>query len=139
MSCTRDFSYQNSYGSQPVTIILNKCSEKNKGYFPSFTPVISTLSVTTSASGVYSLVYINGSNFIPLCNGVIYVNFGSFKNLPITFYNSFNISFVVPLNAPIGNYNVVVVNVYNNNFSPSVHQINTGNPNYSNSVTYTIT
>lgn len=139
MGCTRDVSYQNSYGSQPVTTVLTRCS-KNKGYLPSFTPVISTLSVTTSASGVYSLVYISGSNFIPPCNGgVTYVNFGSFKNLPMTFYSSFNISFVVPLNAPIGNYNVVVVNVYNNNFSPSVQQNYRGNPNYSNSLTYTIT
>lgn len=139
MVCTRDFSYQNSYGSQPVTTVLHRCL-KNKGYLPSFTPVISTLSVTNSTKGFYSRVYINGSNFIPPCNGgVTYVNFGSFKNLPITFYSSFNISFVVPLNAPIGNYNVVVVNVYNNNFSPSVQQNYRGNPNYSNSLTYTIT
>lgn len=138
MVCTRDVSYQNSYGSQPVTTILNRCV-KNKGYLPSFTPVIYTLSVTTSAAGVYSLVYINGSNFNPPCNGVTFVNFGSFKNLPVTFYSSFDISFVVPLNAPIGNYDVVVTSVYNNNFSPGVNQNYTGNTNYSNSVTYTIT
>jgi hypothetical protein len=138
MVCTRDVSYQNSYGSQPVTTILHRCV-KNKGYLPSFTPVISNLSITTSVTGVYSLVYINGSNFNPPCNGVTFVNFGSFKNLPVTFYSSFDISFVVPLNAPTGNYDVVVCSVYNNNFSPGVNQNYTGNTNYSNSVIYTIT
>jgi uncharacterized protein (TIGR03437 family) len=84
-------------------------------------------------------VYINGSNFIPTCNGVTYINFGIFKNIPITFYSSFNISFVVPLNATKGTHNVVVVNVYNSNFSPSVNQSYPGIPKYSNSVAYKIT
>ena len=70
----------------------NRNCLRNKGFLPSFTPVINSLSVTTSVAGVYSLVYINGSNFIPTCNGVTYINFGNFKNIPITFYSSFNIS-----------------------------------------------
>lgn len=114
-----------------------KCPTKS--FYPSFNPIINGLSVTSSASRAYSLVYITGSNFISPTNGTTYVNFGSFSNLPITFYSSFNISFVVPLNALAGSYNVVVVNVYNGNFSTAVNTSYPGNPNYSNSITYTIT
>jgi hypothetical protein len=110
-----------------------------KSFYPSFNPTINGLSVTSSASQTYSLVYITGSNFVSPTNGTTYVNFGSFLNLPITFYSSFNISFVVPLNALAGSYNVVVVNVYNGNFSTAVNTSYPGNPNYSNSITYTIT
>jgi hypothetical protein len=122
--------------TQPNTSI-NRC-RKSVGY-PNFTPIIYGASVTTSVSGVYTLVYITGENFISPVNGTTYVNFGSFLNLPITFYSSFNISFVVPLNALAGSYNVVVVNVYNGNFSTAVNTSYPGNPNYSNSITYTIT
>jgi hypothetical protein len=121
-----------------TNIQINRCRKSN-GFYPSFTPVINSLSVTNSVVGVYSLVQINGSNFLPPCNGTTYVNFGSFKQLPITFYSSFNIAFVVPLNAPIGSYNVQVVNVYNDNFSPPVNQSYAGIQNYSNSITYTLT
>jgi hypothetical protein len=138
MACARDSNYQNSEGKQPVTTLINRCL-KYRGFLPSFTPVINNLSVFTSVAGVYSLVYINGSNFFPPCNGTTYVDFGTFKQLPITFYSSFNISFVVPLNANAGEYNVVVVNVYNGNFSPAVYQSFPGKLNYSNSITYTIT
>ena len=144
--CTRDSTYQNRSATQPITnrTIINKnitgtnC-RLSKSFYPSFSPTISTLSVTTSVHGNYSLVYILGSNFLPPCYGTTYVNFGNFKQLPITFYSSFNISFVVPLNAPPGIYNVIVVNVYNSNFSPAVNQSYPGNPNYSNTITYTVT
>ena len=144
--CTRDSTYQNPNATQPITnrTIINKnitgtnC-RLSKSFYPSFSPTISTLSVTTSVHGNYSLVYILGSNFLPPCYGTTYVNFGNFKQLPITFYSSFNISFVVPLNAPPGIYNVIVVNVYNSNFSPAVNQSYPGNPNYSNTITYTVT
>jgi hypothetical protein len=122
--------------TQPNTSI-NRC-RKSVGY-PNFTPIIYGATVTTSVSGVYTLVYITGENFISPVNETTYVNFGSFLNLPITFYSSFNISFVVPLNALAGSYNVVVVNVYNGNFSNAVNTSYPGNPNYSNSITYTIT
>ena len=108
-----------------------------KSLLPSFTPVISNLSVISSIAGQYSLVYINGNNFFP--NGTTYVNFGPYKNIPIVYYGSFNISFVVPLNAPAGNYNVVVVNLYNGQFSSPVKYSYSGNLNYSTSVTYTLT
>lgn len=109
----------------------------HKSLLPSFTPVISNLSVTSSAAGQYSLVYINGSNFFP--NGITYVNFGPYKNIPIVYYSSFNISFVVPLNAAAGNYNVVVVNIYNGQFSVAVKYSYSGNLNNSIPVTYTLT
>jgi hypothetical protein len=105
---------------------------------PSFTPIVYNLSQTTSDAGTYALVYITGENFLP--NSTTYVNFGnSFKNIPVTYYSSFNISFVVPLNAPKGNYNVYVVNVYNGNFSPPVRYTYPGNLNYSTSIEYVIT
>ena len=137
MACARDTHYQNKDGKQHITQIINKCI-KYKGFYPSFTPVINTLSKISSVNGVYSIVYINGLNFLPSCNGTTFVNFGSFKNLPITFYSSFNISFVVQLNAPPGIYNVVVVNIYNGNYSPQVNESYPGIQNYSNSITYTI-
>ena len=121
----------------PINTNTEKCITKS--FYPSFSPIINGLSVTTSASGVYSLVYVTGSNFVSPTNGTTYINFGSFTNLPITFYSSFNISFVVPLNAVAGSYNVVVVNVYNGNFSTAVNSSYPGIPNYSNPITYTIT
>lgn len=132
---THDTSYQNQNITETDTKIYSRC-RKYKGFYPSFNPVINSLSITSSHQEVYSLVYINGLNFLP---GITYVNFGSLKNLPITFYNSFNISFVVPLNATVGDYNVVVVNLYNGNFAPPVSQSYPGNPNYSNIITYKIT
>jgi uncharacterized protein (TIGR03437 family) len=120
------------------TIQRNRC-RKFKGFYPSFTPIINSLSVITSFVGVYSFVQIKGSNFLPPSNGITYVDFGSYKQLPITFYSSFNIAFMVPLNATAGNYNVQVVNVYNNNFSPQVDQSYPGIKNYSNSIIYTLT
>ncbi len=138
MACARDTNYQSSEGKQQITTILNKCLNY-KGFLPSFTPVINNLSIYSSVAGIYSQVYINGSNFLPPCNGTTYVNFGTFKQLPIIFYSSFNISFYVPLNVTAGDYNVVVVNVYNSNFSPAVYQSYPGKLNNSNSVTYTIT
>ena len=126
--------------SNPVSIItpvpiLNTCQKK--GFYPSFTPVIYNLSVTTSQVGQYSLVYITGSNFVA---GSVYVNFGLNTYIPVTYYSSFNISFVVPITNIIpGSYIVKVVNVYNGNFSPSINISNPGIPNYSNPITYVIT
>jgi hypothetical protein len=114
---------------------LSTCQKK--GFYPSFTPVIYNLSVTTSQVGQYSLVYITGSNFVA---GSVYVNFGLNTYIPVTYYSSFNISFVVPITIIIpGSYIVKVVNVYNGNFSPSINISNPGIPNYSNPITYVIT
>jgi len=109
-----------------------------KAFLPSFTPIIYGLSIDTSVAGSYSLVYITGENFLP--NGTTYVNFSNyFQRLPITYYSSNNISFVIPLNALAGVYDVTVVNIYTGNFSLSVNYSYPGNLNYSNSVNYTLT
>jgi hypothetical protein len=144
--CTRDITYQNPNVTQINTITTTRNSTKKilsncrlyKGFYPNFAPTINSLSVDNSQAGIYSHVYINGSNFLPPCYGKTYVNFGLYRNLPITFYNSFSISFVVPLNALPNTYNIVVINVYNGNFSPEVNQSYSGIKNYSNKVFYTI-
>jgi hypothetical protein len=119
-----------------MMIIKKKC-KLAKGFLPSFTPEIYSLSVYTSLSSVYSNVLIDGKNFLP--NGTTYVNFGNFTNIPVSYFSSFSISFVVPANAPIGSYNVVVVNNYNSNYSANINTIYNQNLNFSNSVTYTLT
>ncbi len=146
MSCAKNNNIQitDEFGNIINSVIYNRRKRitlncrSYKSVYPSFAPTINSLSVTSSIPGTYSNVIINGSNFLPPCYGTTYVNFGSFKNLPILFYSNSTISFIVPLNAPSGSYNVQVVNIYNGNFSPSVNQSYPGIPNFSNSVTYTI-
>lgn len=144
MSCAKNTS---GFGNNPqyaeyIDLINNKKLDKsinckrNKGSLPSFTPVLYNLSVTTSSSGAYSLVYVYGSNFLP--NGTTFIQFGT-TFLPVIYYNSFNLSFVIPISALAGNYNVKVVNLYNGNFSPPINQRYPGTLNYSDSITYTIT
>jgi len=113
------------------------CRKFNSSY-PSFTPILSSLSTTSSPSGGYSLVYVNGDNFLP--NGTTSVKFGNYGYLPVTYYSSYYLSFVVPLDASIGNYQVQIANLYNGNFSPQINQSYPGNINLSSeSITYTIT
>ena len=129
--------FQNLLQNDPQ--YLESSCRKVSGY-PNFNPAIYNLSVTSSVTGTYSLVYIDGVNFLPAVYGTTYVNFGNiYKNLPITFYSPNQISFVIPLEAVAGVYNVTVVNIYNGNFSPSINITYAGNLNYSNSVTYTLT
>jgi hypothetical protein len=136
---TTNLNYRAQYTSNltetnPYYKLCNK-----KAYYPSYTPVITSLSITTSGEGDYSIVYIIGNTFQPPCIGTTYVNFGNFKRLPITYFSTTYISFVVPLDATPGDYSVVVVNVYNGNFSTAVNNTYPGILNYSNSVIYTIT
>jgi hypothetical protein len=128
--------FSTSIVTRSVTPKTTRNCRKYKEVYPSFIPVIYTLSVTSSSAGSYSLVNVNGSNFLP--NGTTFVKFGNYGYLPVTYYSSFNLSFVVPLNVVAGNYNVQVVNLYNGNFSPQVNQSYPGNLNFSNSITYTI-
>ena len=128
------------YSSIVTTSVTPKTSRKcrtYKGTYPSFTPRLESLSVTSSSIGAYSSVYVYGANFLP--NGTTFIKFGNYGYLPVTYYSSFNVSFSVPLNATTGNYAVQIVNVYNSNFSPQVNQSYPGNLNFSNSLTYTIT
>lgn len=111
------------------------CNKYSGGFYPSFTPVINGLSVTTCSKKVYTLVYVYGTNFLP---NNTYINFGSFTNLSVVFYNSSTISFVVPSKAGVGTYNVVAINKYNGNFSRSINSSYPGNLCYSNLVTFTI-
>lgn len=115
-------------------LIIRRRCKLAKGFLPSFTPEIYSLSVDTSLSGAYSNVSIAGKNFLP--NGITYINFGNFTNIPVSYFNSFNISFVVPTNASIGSYNIVAVNKYNSNYSANITTIYNQNLNFSNSVTY---
>jgi hypothetical protein len=118
-----------NYDSYNKTKSARNCRRLKNGFYPSFTPNLSSLSVTTSAAGAYYLVYVNGSNFLP--NGTTFVQFGNSGYLPVTYYSSSNLSFVVPLNAVAGNYPVKVVNLYNGNFSPQINQSYAGNLNFS--------
>ena len=116
--------------------IAKKC-KLSQGFLPSFTPEIYNISKNTSTSGTYSVVFIIGKNFLP--NGTTYVNFGSYQNIPVSYFSSFNISFVIPVNAIIGSYNIVVVNNYTSNFGSHINNFYNSNLNYSNSETYTLT
>lgn len=118
-------------------LVTSKKCRKYKGFYPTFTPTLSILSITTSKSGNYTQIYVNGYNF--LTNGTTFIKFGNYGYIPAIYYSSFNLSFDIPLNAIPGNYNVSVVNLYNGNFSPQLNQSYPGNLNYSNSITYTLT
>jgi hypothetical protein len=104
-----------------------RCRKYQPGY-PSITPVINSLSVTSSQQGIYTQVLVSGLNFFPF--GKTVLNFGSYKNLPISYLSSFNISFIVPIDAATGNYNVQVANISNTQVNPTFF--------YSNIIEYTI-
>jgi hypothetical protein len=112
------------------------CRRLKRGY-PSFTPELNGLSVTTSAAKAYTLVYVNGANFFP--NDATFIQFGSLGYLPVTYHSSYSVSFVVPLSAVKGDYSVKVVNLYNGQFSPPVNHSYPGTLHFSQPITYTIT
>jgi hypothetical protein len=107
---------------------------KNK--IPDFRPIIDRLSQISSKAGDYTQVFISGYNFFR--NGTSYVNFGNIKNIPITYYSSFNISFIVPINATKGDYIVKVVNIYNGNVSLPIQWTYPPILNNSDGITYSI-
>lgn len=84
--------------------------------YPSITPVIYSLSTTSSNQGIYTEVFLSGLNFYPF--GKTVLNFGSYKNIPISYLSSFNISFVVPIDASAGNYDVQVANISSTQVTP---------------------
>ena len=105
-----------------------KCRKFEYNY-PNTSPVIYTLSPVESVLGDYTLCYINGLNFSKEnTTGNSTVTFGTITNIPVTFYSSLNLSFVVPNNLAAGTYSVQVVN---NSYFPST--------TYSNKVNYTLT
>lgn len=121
--------------SQPKNTTQKTC-RAYKPFLPSFTPRIDHLSSHSSIHGQYAEVFIQGFHF--LNNGTTYVQFGSVSNIPVIFYSSFTISFVVPLNAVPGEYKIVVVNIYNGNFSLPVKNTYPAILDTSNEYVYTI-
>jgi hypothetical protein len=120
-----------------MSTTAKKC-KLSQGFLPSFKPEIYSISKKTSAAGAYSVVFIVGKNFLP--NGTTYVNFGNdYQNISVSYFSSFDISFVIPTNAVIGSYDIVVVNNYNSNFSSNTNNFYNSNLNYSNSETYILT
>lgn len=104
-------------------------ARKYKYFYPNTSPVIYSQTPAQSVLGDYTLCYINGLNFSKEnTTGNSTVTFGSIRNIPVTFYSSLNLSFVVPNNLVAGTYPVQVVN---NNYFPST--------TYSNIVNYTLT
>ena len=57
--------------------VAKKC-KLSKGFLPSFTPEIYSLSVNNSVAGEYSFVSITGNNFLP--NGLFRLHFPYFKS-----------------------------------------------------------
>lgn len=82
-------------------------------YYPNYNPIILGLSIYSSVAGVYTQVTISGNNFSYGSNiGISAVNFGSYQNIPVIFYGSNQISFVIPTAAIPGTYTVQVVNLW---------------------------
>jgi len=99
---------------------------KYKNIFPNFTPVIVSLTPDTSNAGEYTQVNVFGNNFsLGSRIGYTVINFAN-TIIPVTYYGSSNISFIVPVNAGPGVYTVQAVNVFYPNSS------------YSNIVNFTI-
>lgn len=126
--------------TNPITSALKnynttvKRGRKYKGFLPSFTPIIYNLSADNTIPNKYNVVYVTGENFFP--NGITYINFGGFQKIPVIFYSASTISFVIPLDAYGGNYSVVAVNIYNDNFATPVNYSYPGHLKYSNSLNY---
>jgi len=96
--------------------------------YPNTTPIIYNLSITQSVLKDYTVCYINGLNFSKEnTTGNSTVTFGDIANIPVIFYSSLNLSFIVPNNLAPGTYEVQVVN---NNYFPVTL--------YSNKVGYTL-
>lgn len=76
---------------------------------PDFTPLIYLLSTDTCAYNTYTVVTVQGYNFFP-GNTVIF--FGE-TIVPISYYGSNGLSFVVPITSPKGTYEVRAANVTN--------------------------
>ena len=99
---------------------------KYKNFFPKFTPVILYLSSDTANAGEYTQVNVYGNNFsLGSRIGYTIINFAN-TIIPVTYYGSTNISFIVPVNVCPGVYTVQAVNAFYPNSS------------YSNIVNFTI-
>jgi hypothetical protein len=87
--------------------------------YPNTSPIIYSLTPNESVVENYTVCHIRGLNFSKSnTTGNSTVTFGNIKNIPVTFYSSLDISFVVPNNIIFGIYNVQVVN---NNYPTSLY------------------
>jgi hypothetical protein len=111
-----------------VKIPSQSLCRKYKGFLPNINPIIYFFSNDECLQNSYLVVYVNGENFTP---NNLSVTFGSITGIPIVFYSSFQISFIVPSNLSQGFYSVKVVANNNNNYIPGLL--------YSNSVFFEIT
>lgn len=113
--------------------IKKKLCNLFKGY-PSYNPIISSFSTEEAIYNKYTVVYVNGYNFLP---NNTFVYFGSIK-ISVNYYSSLSLSFVVPSGLPRGEYTVYLINVYNNAFCSGVKQITPGVSNMSNFISFQI-
>ena len=102
---------------------------KYKSFYPNLTPVISYLSQYSSPQGVYTVVYMTGLNFLP--SGTTVLNVGEYKDVPISYLGSFNLSFVVPSGLTKGDHEIQLATISTTPLFPIYL--------FSNKVTYTIT
>lgn len=98
--------------SVPIQYIQNDCQSYLEKSYPDLIPTIIYLSsyyvnYLDSSNRPYS-IYIRGTNFNT--NDITSITFGPYKNVPITFYSSTSISFIIPMNSKLGQYNIQVVN-----------------------------
>jgi hypothetical protein len=97
----------------------NSSCKQYSNTIPNFSPVITSLTPDNSRAGVYTQVYVLGNNFsLGSRIGYSIVYFGN-AIIPVTFYGSNSISFIVPTNAGPGDYTVQVINVFYPNSSYS--------------------
>ena len=95
-------------------------ARKYKYSYPNTSPVIYSLSPAQSVLGEYTVCYINGLNFSKEnTTGNSTVTFGDIANIPVIFYSSLNLSFVVPNSNNLVPGTTYLVQVVNNNYFPS--------------------
>ena len=92
--------------------IVSQCQQRIYQRFPEFTPVLFFMSTYEANPHTYTVVTVKGYNFFPNNTQIL---FGT-KIVPVSFYGSTQITFVVPMDLPFGQYEVKAVNV--TNFSP---------------------
>jgi hypothetical protein len=102
----------------PISLTSNSVSYTVNSSKIELTPTITNLSIYSSIEGIYTEVIIYGYLFsFDDVLGTSVVNFvssnTSYTHLPVTFYSSEEISFVVPIHAPPGNYSITVANIKN--------------------------
>jgi hypothetical protein len=102
---------------------------KFTSFYPDLTPVINNLSQYSSQQGVYTVVYMFGLNFLPSDTTVL--NVGNYKDVPISYLGSFNLSFVVPSGLSKGEHEVQLATISTTPLFPIYL--------FSNKVTYIIT